>query len=374
MFVDRISTLEKLELIRLPWNELHDSDSAADLFLSWEWVTACINAERKSWLILGVRDEERYIAFLPLRFIRFPAHGPVLTRELSLGLSAHVDFTGMLGVAGEESRFLPELAREIRSMTWDTFTLNNCADHRIGGLVRELSARSFRVVSREPTPCPYVALPDNWDEYLRSRGKSTRRTIRARLNKLKSLPGYHLHLTPPREAEAAIDALLTLHGSRWKKDRRRSRAFFRELLRSCYASGNFQIFAMYHGAELMATHGFFVDGKRRTVLGYMIAFSPRYAEYSPGMMLGCASIRCAIGEGYDRFSLSRGAQGYKMSLATDVEYITNTLVSRRSARAAAVGAVQGALSSTKRLARRLFSRSAPPRGRGQHQHDERGGD
>lgn len=357
MVVDRFSTLEQLEPIRSRWQELYACDSAANLFLSWEWVSACLTSEPTSWVILGARDGGSYLAFLPLRFDRFPRRGPTLTRELWLGISARVDFTGMLGAAGDESRFLPALAREIKDLTWDTFILNNCADRRVAGLVNEFAPSSYQIATVEPTPCPYVQLPASWDEYLDSRGKSTRRTIRARLNKLQRLSDYHLYLAPPDEADSAIDALLRLHGSRWEKNLQMSQSGLDELLRRCYASGRFQIYGMYHGKELMATQGFFVDGERRTMVAYMIAYNPEYAEYSPGMMLACASVRFAIERGYERFDLSRGAQSYKMSLATNVEYITNTTVSRRSVRVAVVHAGKSAVSSAKRLARKFLVRS-----------------
>lgn len=358
MVVERFSSLDRLELIRSRWNELYKSDSAASLFLSWEWVCACLTTEHSPWVILGVRDGGSHLAFLPLRFGRFPRRGPTLIRELSLGLSPRVDFTGMLGVEGEEARFLPALAREIKSLTWDNFILNNCADRRIAGLVNDFISSSYRIASEEPTPCPYVQLPASWDEYLDSRGRSTRRTIRARLRKLKSLSGYQLYLVPPNEAESAIDALLRLHSSRWKEDLHMPRSVFREFLVRCYASGRFRIYAMYHGKALMATQGFFVDPEKRSIVGYMIAYNPEYARYSPGMMLACASVRCAIEEGYERFNLSRGAQSYKISLATNLEYVTNTTVSRRSARGAIIHAGRSAVSSAKRLARNVLARRA----------------
>lgn len=69
--------------------------------------------------------------------------------------------------------------------------------------------------------------------------------------------------------------------------------------------------------------------------------------YSPALVLGCASVRCAIQEAYERFDLSLGAQSYKMSLSTDVEYMSNTTIFRRSVRAAVIHAGKRAVSSAK---------------------------
>ncbi len=359
MVVDRFSSLDQLEHIRPLWKELYERDTAANLFLSWEWLAACLSAEALPWVILGVRDGDGpYLAFLPLRLSQFPERGPALTRDLSLGLSPHADFTGMLGVGGEESRFIPALAHKIEGLGWDNFRLNNYADSRITALVQRFTSSRYRIASGSPTPCPYVRLPSTWEEYLDSRGRSTRRTIRSHLRKLESLPGYRFHVASLDEATNAIDVLLRLHSLRWKKDFERRRSIIGELLGRCYQSERFQVCAMYDGSTLVATQGFFFDRNRRTIVAYMIAHNPDYAQYSPGVMLGCVSVRRAIEEGYESFNFSHGAQDYKMSLATGVEYISNTTVSRRNARVAVVHAGTTAVSAAKRLARNFLARRA----------------
>jgi CelD/BcsL family acetyltransferase involved in cellulose biosynthesis len=357
MVVDRFSSFDQLEGIRSRWTELYENDPQANLFLSWEWLSACLTTERRSWMVLGVRDgEQPHLAFLPLSFGRFPKLGPALNRELSLGPSPRADFTGMVSTPEEAWRIIPALAREIERLPWDSFALTNCADPRVAALVGEFVPSRYRVALAEPTPCPYVRLPRTWEEYLDGRGRSTRRTIRSHLRRLESLPGYRLHFPPLEEADQAVEALLRLHSMRWKKDLRKWRRVFGELLKRCYASGRFQVCAMYQGENLMAAQGFFVDRNRGSIVAYMIAHNPVYAQYSPGMMLGCVSIRRAIEEGYACFSLSRGAQDYKMSLATDLDYLTNTTLSRKGVRIAALNAGKSGFAAAKRLARNLSGR------------------
>jgi CelD/BcsL family acetyltransferase involved in cellulose biosynthesis len=359
MVVDHFSSLRELDFVRSRWMELYDSDSEASLFLSWEWLSACLATEKKRWIVLGVRDGEGpYVAFLPLTLGRFPPFGPVLSRALSLGGSPRADFTGMVGVAGEESRFIPALAREIEALPWDNFALNSCDDRRIAALIGEFLPNRYQTVRGEATPCPYVELPPTWEEYLAGRGRSTRRTIRSHLRKIESLPGYRLHFAPSDEAEEAIDTLLRVNSMRWKKDLQSWQQAYGELFSRCYASGRFQVAAMYQGEALMAAQGFYVEHKRRTVVAYMIGHNPEYAQFSPGVMLGCASIRRAIEEGYRRYELSRGDQAYKISLATDVKYTTNTTLRRRGVREAALNAGREGFFAAKRLARNLLAHRA----------------
>jgi CelD/BcsL family acetyltransferase involved in cellulose biosynthesis len=357
--VDGFSTLEQLEPIRERWTQLYELDPDANFFLSWQWLSASLATESKRWIVLGAREADGpYLAFLPLSFGRFPRIGPALTRELSLAGSPRADFTGMLGVAGQEWRFIPALAREIEALPWDNLTLSDYADARIAALAAELGSRRYSLASGETIPCPYVELPKTWEAYLDSRSHATRRTIRTKMRKIESLPGYRLHFAPLEEARDAVETLLRLNSSRWKKNLRTWRDLFEGLLTRCYASGRFRVVAMYHGNILMAAQGSFVDPTKRTMLGYMMGYNVEYARFSPGTMLICASIRRAIEEGYDRYDLSRGGQTYKTSLATHFAYTTHTTLSRRGVRVVAVNAARQSLIAAKRVARHFLVRPA----------------
>jgi CelD/BcsL family acetyltransferase involved in cellulose biosynthesis len=307
---------------------------------------------------LGVREGDLpHIAFVPLSYTRSLLSG----RVLSLGPSPRSDFTGMLGVPGKERRFIPVLAQEIQRLPWDSLALNNCADRRVESLLGEFGPSSFRIVPGDPTGCPFVQLPATWDEYLRTRGSSTRRTLRSHLNRIHSLPGYRLHFASPSESREAIETLLRFHSLRWKRNLAKSRRALGDFLVRCAASGRFVVCGIHQGDKVIAMQGLFVEQRRRTIVAYMIAHNPEYAQYSPGVMLGCESLRRAIEDGYHHYSFSRGDQGYKMSLATDVQYLTNTMLWRRSIRAAAIEGGRRALSAAKSLARRVFRGWSGPR-------------
>jgi CelD/BcsL family acetyltransferase involved in cellulose biosynthesis len=358
MIVDRFTRLDQLEALRSRWVQLYEIDPHSNLFVSWDWLYACLASEKKPWVILGVRqDALPYLAFLPLSFERHPLRSP-FNRELHLGPSPRADFTGMLGMPGEEARFVPALAHEIERLPWESLTLSNCADRRIGTLIAEFGQNCYRFVPADPTACPFVDLPATWEEYLRSRGRSTRATIRKHLRRLERMPEYRLHFAPLSEAEGAIEGLLQLHSMRWRQKVRKWRRVFGEFLARCYAAGRFAVCAMYQGSTPIAAQGFFIEPGQRKIVAYMIAHNPAYARYSPGTMLTCASIRHAIETGYDTYSFSLGAQAYKMSLATDVAYITNARLWRRSLRAAASYGSGQAIFAAKNVARKLLSPGA----------------
>jgi CelD/BcsL family acetyltransferase involved in cellulose biosynthesis len=355
MIVNRFTTLDQLDALRSRWAELYRLDPHSNLFLSWDWLYACLASEKRPWIILGVRrGEAPYLAFLPLSFARHPRLGSPFHRELRLGPGPRADFTGLLGLPGEEAHFIPALAREIELLPWDSLTLANCADGRVVSLVAEFSSSRYRFVAADSTPTPFVKLPSTWDSYLATRGPATRATLRKHLRRIERLPGYRLHFAQPSEAESAIEDLLRLHSARWKQSFQKWHRLFGEFFAKCYASGRFAVCAIYQGTTLVAAQGFFIDTPQRRIVAYMIAHNPEYSRFSPGTMLMCASIRHAIEHGYESYSFSLGAQPYKVSFATDVAYITNAKLWRRSVRASARFRGGQAIKAAKGFARKLL--------------------
>lgn len=357
--VDRITTLEQLDALRGRWNELHAQDPHANLFLSFDWMHACLATLARRWIVLAVRETGGpYLALLPLRIERFPSIGPALNRELALAGNPRADYTGMLGVAGEESRFLPALARDITALRWDNFTLTDYSDNRIAALVALFRKDGCRVTTPEPTQSPYIELPATWDEYVSSRSCGTRRTIRNKLRRIESLPGYRYEIAAPHEATPAIEALLRINSCRWKKSLAKRRATFGELFARCYASGCVRISTIRLDDKVIAAQASFLDRDARVAHGYMMGYDAAYSKYSPGAAIVWASIRDAIEWGFRRFDLSRGGESFKTSLATGVSHTAHATLTRPGVRVAAVNAGRRSFFAAKGLARQLLVRPA----------------
>jgi CelD/BcsL family acetyltransferase involved in cellulose biosynthesis len=359
MIVDSFSRFEQLDAVRARWDELYAADPHANFFLSWEWLRACYATEENAWTVLGVRDGDgQYVAFLPLSCGRFPRIGPPLNRELCLAGSPRADYTGMLALPGSEPHVVPALARHLASLAWDNFSLQDYRDPRLEAIVAQFAPAHYRVVSEGTTPSPYIELPATWDEYLATLSHSTRRTIRSKLRKVEALPGFRLEVAAAQDAAPAIEALLRVNSLRWNKSLRKRRKVFAELFARCYAADRFVVVSLYDGATLLAAQGSFVDPQAGRIFGYMMGYNAEFSRLSPGMMLVCMSIRRAISLGYRRYDLARGGEAYKASLATHVEYTTQTKLTRRTMRVAAVNAGRTGFFAAKGFARSLLVRPA----------------
>jgi CelD/BcsL family acetyltransferase involved in cellulose biosynthesis len=359
MVADRLTSLSELESHKSRWIELHGQDEHAHFFTSWEWLRACLSTERNPWMVLAVRDGDGpYVAFLPLGDGRFPMVGPSLNRELYLAGIPRADYTGMLVEKGYESRVIPVLASHIESLPWDNFTLNDWPDDRIAALIDAFPEMRYRATKAEPSPCPFIRLPATWDDYIKSRTRHMRQTLRSKMRKTETLPGYSFHVASISESDEAIDTLLELNSTRWKKSLRKRVRTFRELFRRCYATGNFVIASIKIGDKTIATQGSFVDKRLKTMLGYMMAYDAAYSHVSPGSVVVASSVRYAIEAGFEYYDLSRGNESYKKSFATDMRYSKHVTLTRRTLRVAAVNAGRAGFFTAKAIARSLLRRSA----------------
>jgi CelD/BcsL family acetyltransferase involved in cellulose biosynthesis len=362
MVVDRITSLAEFEALRARWTELYASDGHAHVFLSWEWLSACFATDPSGWMVLGVREADGpYLSFLPLGYGRFPAVGPALDRELYLAGIPRADYTGMLALPGEEGRVVPALARAIESLEWDNFTLNDWRDERIGALIREFSPENYAAETAEPTPCPYLALPSTWDEYVQGKKGESRRNMRAKIRAMEALPGFRFRCVRSAAddgAEEAIETVLQLNSAKWNKSIAKRRSTFGGLFKRCLESERLVVKTIYDGNKPVASQCSFNDPVTRTQLGYMIGYDPEYAKLSPGYVLVCLSMRDAIEEGVATYDLSRGNEGYKKEFTKTVRYSHHTTLTRRGIRAAAVNAGRSGFFAAKAFARTLLGRSA----------------
>ncbi|HEY1427962.1 MAG TPA: GNAT family N-acetyltransferase, partial [Candidatus Tumulicola sp.] len=334
-------------------------DERAHFFTSWEWLHACLMTDRNPWMILAVRDGDGpYLGFLPLGDGRFPTFGPPLNRELYLAGIPRADFTGILVATGEEERVLPALARFIETLPWDNFTLNDWPDERIAALIAEFPEIHYRAKTAEPSPCPLIALPDTWEEYMKTRTRHMRQTLKSKMRRTETQPGYSFEVAPPERAAAAIDQLLLLNSLRWKKSLNKRVRTFRELFVRLYATGNFVICSIKIGDAVIATQGSFVDPHTKTMLGYMMAYDASYSQLSPGSVVVGASVRWAIEQGFKFYDLSRGNETYKKSFATETRYSNHVTLTRRTLRVAAVNAGRSGFFTAKNIARNILRRSA----------------
>jgi CelD/BcsL family acetyltransferase involved in cellulose biosynthesis len=185
-------------------------------------------------------------------------------------------------------------------------------------LRRQAEALSVRHAEIRPQePCPYVALPDTWEEYAKRLGKKMRSNLSYYDRLLpKTFETAETRLAMEEDLDEALAALFDLHQKRWNA----------VLLPGVLGGSRVQEFHRLAARRLMdrgwlRLHVTKVDGRivaalycfryREAYLYYLGGFAPEMAKFSLGTVLTAHAIRQAISEGCAEFDFLRGNEPYK---------------------------------------------------------------
>ncbi|MEM8960192.1 MAG: GNAT family N-acetyltransferase [Acidobacteriota bacterium] len=332
--LDVIDDLDALDAIEADWRRLHARDAQATVFGSWGWLRGRLESVPEPWWLLIARDAEGTIDGMVAVRVR-PAEederGPVLT----LALSPHADYVGVLCETDHEDHVLDAFATHIRTeLDWRTFELRDVLDARLDRFVARFPAPAFSIERREPTPCPYLDLTpyldaeDRWEAYLRALRKARlRREIRHDLRAIERLP--HLRRTTvDDDVELQIDTLLRLWRARWGALPEHELEEFRSIFRRCAAEGTLWLSFLWDGEIPISGLAGFIDRRRDAFGFYMTGFNPDYGSLSPGLVIITSSIRAALEMGLHTFDFLRGDEPYKFALGAALGAADNIMIHR----------------------------------------------
>jgi CelD/BcsL family acetyltransferase involved in cellulose biosynthesis len=300
------------------WEELRQRSPVASPFAGWAWhrawaSSASVEELRASYGVM-VRDNRGVIqAILPVavRPVTFRRqHVAALTWAIGdVGCPDHLD------VLAQPDADLEGVIPVVASLPWDVAILGNLAPGapNAARLADALARAGYAVRWSERWNCPYLDLPDSWDEYLASLSGSRRQVLRRRE---RNLHRDHLVALTDYGVDGLADGwrhLVSLHEQRWlgagvfndPSAERLHRTFAEELARR----GEVWLTTLdLDGVPAAAWYGF---ADRDTVYFYQSGRDPRWEDQSVGVTLMVKMIRRAIERGYRRFDFLRGDEAYK---------------------------------------------------------------
>jgi CelD/BcsL family acetyltransferase involved in cellulose biosynthesis len=272
-------------------------------------------------------------AVIPLRrerarFRRAPVNALVWAIG-DIGCPDHLDI-----LAAPETDLAP-LVLAIDRSSWDVILLDNVTE-RAANMARFCSAGIAHgwSVQRLPGPrCPYLELPDSWDDYLRTLSSTRRESVRRKERALYKR--YRVTLTdydPDRQGEG-WQRLRVLHALRWgdqgalgdPKMESMHRWFAASLASRADASVWLTTLDL-DGVPAAAWYGFALSD---SVFFYQGGRDPRWDRDGVGSALMGMMIRRAIERGHRTFDFLRGEEPYKMSWTTTGRRCDRIVVTRR---------------------------------------------
>lgn len=350
-----ISALGAFEAERERWEDLYRSDPHAQLFLSWDWLRAYLPQVEHPWTICLLREGERLTAALPLTTRAVPHRLLPITRELRFAADPFADYEGMLCRPGSERAASDAFGEMIAALPWDTAVFADISDARFIDILALLRGQGVAVAENESARCFAIELPGDYDSFLKSLSKPTRRRTTTPLKTLYAqLPA--LRTTASDEAgadvDAHVDAIVRLNTTRWSASPRRA-ARLGALLRTAHVTGALRVHAIWDGDRAIAAGAIFRDPIQRVYAFYLVAHDRDYDRFGPGKAVLALVVQTAIAEGYATVDFMRGEDDYKRSYATRERTNQGYTLTRSSVRSRVLSPLVTLLAVLRRAALRL---------------------
>ncbi|MFN2555469.1 MAG: GNAT family N-acetyltransferase [Nitriliruptorales bacterium] len=309
-------------------------------FLTWEWVSAWLESFRagiQPWLVVVREGNGNFVGVAPL-VRRIGIRRRVPLREIAFvgtGLVA-ADHLDLITLPGYERAVASEVLKSLRRTRLRFDLLNLAGTRPDSPLITALQDEPWgrqRLLAHEP--CPYIALPRTWEEYLAGRERDLRRGLERRKRRLDEHFDTVLYRRVRDESalEAAMGSLIHLHVAGFASRSasafpdRGAESFHHLVARHFLRAGWLRFYLLtVDGVDVAADYGFAYGDRWWSYLsGYDRAFS----RYSVGSQLLAHTIREAIGEGLGEFDFLRGDEDYKFDWADRVRHDVNLTVPAR---------------------------------------------
>ena len=334
MHITVIDAISDLSALRRNWDAVYEADPEAQFFLSWQWLFDWLNLHHTPWFVLAAKQnatDTEHVAFLPLRiYTSFDdKHG--FTNELQFAGAAFSDYAGLLSRPEFEAEAVPAFAEYLkRKLNWARFTMDNLM---ISEPRRRLFLRAFdktrfvrtaieyidQIASTDHGICPFVKLPNDWDEYLKTLSANNRQKIRRLLRKTDAAEDYQITLSDVGSFDKNLTTLLEFWKIKWtpskgeKADEIAERNY--RMLTRCAENGTLFLPVFWHGDRPVAALATLIDQSKKSLLFFITGRDETYNEMPAGYLLHAYSIRCAIAHGFTTYDFLRGDEPYKYLFA-----------------------------------------------------------
>jgi len=334
---------DALVAVRDEWDTLAQHDPRDGFFRTATWYLAWrrhIRPDSTPFVVAARSHDGRLLGLAPLCRVK---HRDLGFRLNAIGFGGRDVVSGdYLDVLAAESR--PAVMEAVLDRLWDVrsrwglLVLGETID---GGdfqkAVESWAARRNLAIRRqEQRRCPYIELPQRFDDYLRSLGDSMRYQVRRRTRDILEKHGARIEVcTRPDEMAAGLATLVRLHLARWRSSDNEGtlgRHGFPEFLRyvcvSPPAGTRPRLYVLNHDGRPAGALLAFHFGE--SALYYQAGWDPDspLSRLSPGVVLMGQSIEDAIASGLRYYDFLRGDEAYKSRWTKTARTTTTLLVAR----------------------------------------------
>ena len=335
MQVDIIDSYDVLLGLKGDWEAVYQADPEANFFLSWTWMTRWLEDDRSAWFILAARKNNGasdHGAFFPLRVRAKATADGRFVNEIAMAGRNFSDYAGLICDPLFEADVIAAFAKCIKKTNWAgiRFDCLRISERRFRLLMAHFPADAFpqspiAMVNKhdnvDNSICPYVRLPQSWDNYLDTLSSSTRQKLKRLLRRVEGDDEFRISHSTAVTISRDLDILLHFWEIKWRERKSQYIASLLEtncrMLKRSFDAGDLFVPVLWHGDRPLGALACFVDRQKRTLLFFITGRDESFNNPSPGLVLHAHTVRFAIDCGFEMYDFLRGNEPYKYSFRPD---------------------------------------------------------
>lgn len=322
------------------WEELLSRSGADNVFLTYEWVDACIRHFYKDQrlLILYVFEGDRPVGIAPLVIRKYGYFGLPVKAVSFIGtiISDRMDFI----LDGNKKEIMASILEYLMGINpeWDFIDFQEMAEHTGNAetIKAWLKDRKVLKIIGPPVKSFFIHFNGNKDSSCRKFS----RNLRAGLNKIKNRGSgsdarFERYINKDMGQDGLFYTMNTIEDLSWKGEKRlgifskeNTRDFHREIFDTFSKKRWLDISVLSLNEKPIAYAYSYIYGKRSYV--YNIAFDKRYSDLSPGTALTWWILKDSLDRGLSEFDFIRGGDSWKNRFTQDFKTHNRVRIFKRN--------------------------------------------
>lgn len=314
-----IRRIDSFSSLKDEWNVVLETAGTNTVFQTYEWLSTWWEyfGQGKELLLLVANKNDNVVGIAPLMIMKMRVKGLPFYRVANFIGSGTSDYLDFILKKGCEKEVLSEIIDYLKKhrKNWDLMRIGDIPDESLTNmfLPNILGQKKISFHLGEHDTCPYVELPETWQDYKLSLSRSTRKNIVKFQNRIAEKAEFRT-FKGESEVSTWMDNFFKLHEERWRREGDRAhirskefKQFHREVAIKLTKYLDLS-FLFFEGKEIAALYCYDYNTTRGF---YLQGFDPDYAHYSPAFVLTANRIEDAIQRGLKKFDFLRGDEPYK---------------------------------------------------------------
>jgi CelD/BcsL family acetyltransferase involved in cellulose biosynthesis len=337
--------------LRSVWDQTLEQSPNATVFQTWEWQYTWHKhfgkGSHPSILLISNDSLGKPIAIAPL--VIKPYVSPLLRELTFIGVGVS-DYLDVICREGHRNAAVDAVFDFVHANThrWDFVDLHQIPPQGLAadvtGLAEDHDELDAETLDHEM--CPVIELPDSWDEYRKSLGKSLRFNVGYYERSLRKKHDVEIGVADAENLDAEMESLFSLHTQRWRKrwlpgvlSGAKVQAFHKDAAEKLLDRGWLRLY--YLKIDGVTRASLYCFAFRDTMYYYLGGFDPELAKYGLGTILTGYAIREAIENGFGTFDMLRGSEEYKLRWKPELRRNRRVFIRKKGVRSGATRALHG---------------------------------